>query len=777
MDKNTILIVESPGKCKKIESLTGMKCIASYGHIMDIPSNIKWFDPNDISPPYDVTNEKKKVVSDIKKIVGAKKEKRRVLIAADMDREGEAISENLMRVLKLDTSKAERIRFNQITGPALKAAIDNPGVLDKNLFHAQQARRVLDILYGFIVSPILWSHIQKGLSAGRCQSPAVRLCLERQREQEPGDKFHKSTGKLQINDEEEIDIIRKDKLNTIQTQDISKWVDAITESKNMIVKDIKKSVKKTSPPPPCITSSLQQEAYKRFGIHPDQCMKSAQKLYEQGYITYMRTDSIELSPEFRKDAENFIKNKFGDKYYKGKIYGSKPKTKVKSQEAHEAIRPIKVDKLPETFEMMDKKIFSIIWTRAVASQMSAAEYDELTITFVPLNIQNTKTELWISNNRKLKFDGYLILKSPFGSDVVEKTQNKKELPQLNIGDQYEILQIMVRECVEAPPSPYSPADFIKTLEKTGIGRPSTFSAIIDKIKRRGYVSIGQNKSFDQELKEYNWNSKRRECIEKNYMQKLGGQKNVFLVSPLGESVTEFLENSCPIIIETNFTAKLEESLDLIAQGNLEWKSFISKFYNELKSTTNAIAPPTQTEIRTINWLKKFTDLFNGKELGVVQTKNGQALALVLDSKIEKYGSLPPKTNYNKITFEDAKDLIELPKIVGEFNNNNVELNIGRYGWYVKIDNKNVSLGNKKDIPNWDEIKAVLSNDSSKTKNTKIKEVSKIWSIWHNPTKNNHFIMKRTEKGKISFHGLPTYKSDTKYTDKMCEEIAKATKKK
>lgn len=779
MDKNTVLIVESPGKCKKIESLTGMKCVASFGHVMDIPSNLKWFDPKNIDPPYDVTSEKKKVVSDIRKVVGPKKDKKRVLIAADMDREGEAISENLMRVLKLDTSKAERIRFNQITKSALKEAIDNPGILDKNLFHAQQARRVLDILYGFTVSPLLWSHIQRGLSAGRCQSPAVRLCLERQREQEPGNKYHKATGKLRFHDEEsenddsEIDINRKEKLMNEEINDISGWISKITEKNTMFVKDIKTSIKKTSPPPPCITSSLQQEAYKRYGIHPDQCMKSAQNLYEQGFITYMRTDSTELAADFRKDSENYIKEHFGENYHQTKFYGKKTKSKVKAQEAHEAIRPIKVDKIPSNFDVMDKKVFAIIWMRAVGSQMSSAEYDELVATFVPTSL----TELWNSTNRKLKFDGYLALKSPFGNDIQDKKQNKKELPVFEKGKEYKIQQILVRECVETPPSPYSPADFIKTLEKTGIGRPSTFSSIIDKIKRRGYVTLGQNKSFDQELSEYNWKYSNKNCIEKKYMQKLGGQKNVFLVSPLGESVTQFLENSCPNIVEINFTANLEESLDLIANGKLDWKNFINEFYVNLKSVTSSISPPSNQEKLTINWLKKFDQLSNGKELGVVQTKNGQALALVHDSKIEKYASMPLKTTYNNITFDLAVELIELPKVIGEYNSKSVELNLGRYGWYVKVDSKNVSIGSKKEIPTWDEVKELLTNDSQKMKNSKIKDVNKIWSIWYNPQKKNYFLMKRTEKGKVSFHSLPNYKSDTQYTEKMCEEISKAKKRK
>lgn len=777
MSSKNLIIVESPGKCKKIELLTGFKCMASYGHIMDIPHNLKWFDHTNIDPQYEVTSDKKKVVSDLKKTIGPKKDKCRVLIAADMDREGEAIAENLMRALKLDIDKTERIRFNQITKNALSEAIDNPGKLDVNLFHAQQARRILDMLYGFTVSPYLWSHIQRGLSAGRCQSPAVRLCLERQREQKLGKKYYKAAGILN-HQQCKIEIIRKTKLE--ESLDIEKWIDTVKSYKFMYVNKIKESVKKTNPPPPCITSTLQQEVYKRYGINPENCMKSAQRLYEQGYITYMRTDSTDLSNDFRNDAKNYIHTTYGEKFHKWNVFGKKKNTEVKAQEAHEAIRPIKVDKIPSNNDISDLKVFTVIWMRAVGSQMSAAEYDEFHITFTQKKELSRKDEIWESVTKNLKFKGYLILKSPFyessSNDESLEEQNKsikREFPKVKENDELEIYNLNVKECYETPPPPFSQADLIKTLEKTGIGRPSTFSSIVNKIQHRGYVILGQNEILDQKLKNYAWNFNKELKITE-YTQKIGGQKNVFVVTPLGTNVTEFLENKCNTIIQADFTSKLEETLDLIAKGQTEWKSFISKFYVDLKSILSSIEPPENIGERSINWLKTFSESENNKLIGFVQTRNGTALAESENNKIIKYAALPPKTSkIDTIDFDEAMFILSLPIKIGEYEGKDVLLNLGRYGWYVVIDSKNISIHNNRKVPEWEDIEKIIK--SPNTKNTKLKEISNVWSIWYNPSKQSHFLMKKI-KSKVNFYSLPNYNSDKEYTEQMCEEISNSTKK-
>lgn len=767
MASNKLIIVESPGKCKKIEKLLGINCKASCGHIMDIPHNLKWFEHSNICPPYEVTKDKLKVVNNLKKCIGPKSNKCEVLIASDMDREGEAIAENLMRVLNLDKKLTKRIRFNQITKKALEEAIENPGILNVNLFHAQQARRILDILYGFMVSPILWSHIQRGLSAGRCQSPTVKLCLDRQEQQTIGNRFYKAKGKLNRMNLY-LEINRKEKLD--ETIEVETWINNIKNHQTMEIVKIKESIRKNNPSPPCTTSSLQQEVYKKFGINPENCMKIAQKLYEQGYITYMRTDSTELSEDFRTQAMNYITENYGKSYHKWNIFGSKTNNiekKVKTQEAHEAIRPLRLDKIPLNLQINEIKVFTVIWLRAVGSQMTASEYNELILTFSP-----NKKEVWESIFKKLKFKGHMILRSPFEIEQAEVKENDNtELPQVKVGDNFNIIEILTKECVEIPPSPYTPADLIKTLEKTGIGRPSTFSTILNKIQQRGYVHLDQNIVLDKELKQYSWKLGGRLCIGK-YTQKIGGQKNVFVVTPLGIQVTEFLQNNCSAIIRHDFTSNLENSLDMIARGSISWTKFISDFYLELKTIVSHINPPTfLSEPKSIHWIKVFPELFNNMSIGFINTKNGITLVSVLNNTITKYASLPPKTSkIEQVNFDEATHILSLPKKMGIYDKKDVYLHLGRFGWYVKIDNINIKINNERKAPVWIDIINTLDVSKDK-KNKKLIQINETWSIWYCPKNKNHFLMKKQKK--VNFYKLPNYNPEKKYTVKMCEEIAKA----
>lgn len=784
MNRDTVVIVESPGKCKKIEQLLNVKCMASFGHIMDIPPSIKWFDPNNIELPYEITKDKHKVVSDLKK--SCKRKGVKVIIASDMDREGEAIAENLMRVLSLNPEKTDRIRFNQITKKALTDAIENSGRIDMNLFHAQQARRVVDILYGFIVSPVLWKNIQGRISAGRCQSPAVKICMDRQKEQQCGNKYFTALGKLKINNSIIIEVVKKTR--PLIQNSLSEWIENIANKKTMTLLSKKKAIRSQSAPPPHTTSTLQQESYKRHGINPKQCMAYAQKLYEGGYITYMRTDSTELSNEFKLIAKDYIIDTYGEKYF-GSLYKKKRTSKkgVKAQEAHEAIRPININNIPgNSIGIGEYKVFALIWMRAVASLMASSKYDEFVSLFEPT--QHTSKSLesddtWESISKVLTFDGYQKLNFPNSnqnndnSKTIEDKRKKEEIinNNLEIGNEYPIYDLSLKECVEKPPPPYSTADLIKTLEKTGIGRPSTFSSIVEKIQQKGYITMGKNPALDVSMRQVTWSSNK--IKESNYIQKVGGQKNVCIVTPLGQNVTEFLENNCSSIIKLDFTSQLETSLDSIANGQLEWKSFVNDFYSKIKSCINAIQPAPSlmnNSERTINWINVIhTNEETNQVIGIVHNKNGYALAQGSNNSIEKYAPMPFGSNPDNVTLEEAIEYIALPKYVGVYKGSEVYLHLGQFGWYVKINGANKSICKQRDVPCNDYI---LSKLEEVPKNEKIAQITNEWSIWKNHEKESHFIMKRNKGGKVSFYPLPNFSKEKKYTAKMCQEISDAQPK-
>tara|TARA_B100000405_G_scaffold167186_1_gene116995 strand:+ start:2946 stop:5342 length:2397 start_codon:yes stop_codon:yes gene_type:complete len=786
MNRDTVVIVESPGKCKKIEQLLNVKCMASFGHIMDIPPSIKWFDPNNIELPYEITKDKHKVVSELKK--SCKRKGVKVIIASDMDREGEAIAENLMRVLSLNPSKTDRIRFNQITKKALTDAIENSGRIDMNLFHAQQARRVVDILYGFIVSPILWKNIQGRISAGRCQSPAVKICMDRQKEQQCGDKYFTAHGKLKINRSIILEITKKTR--PIIRDNMSEWIENIANKKTMTLLSKKKAVRTQSAPPPHTTSTLQQESYKRHGINPKQCMAYAQKLYEGGYITYMRTDSTELSNEFKLIAKDYIINTYGDKYF-GTLHKKRTSKKsVKAQEAHEAIRPIKINNIPDnSIGIGEMKIFILIWMRSVASLMSSSKYDEFVSLFEPTqdtskSSSGNEKNTWESISKVLTFEGYQKLRYPTSnkdSDISKTMEDKSKKEaiindNLEIGREYPINALSLKECVEKPPPPYSTADLIKTLEKTGIGRPSTFSSIVEKIQQKGYITMGKNPSLDVSMRQVSWSNNKIKASE--YIQKIGGQKNVCIVTPLGQNVTEFLEMNCAPIIKLDFTSQLETSLDAIANGQIEWKSFVNDFYSKMKSCIDAIKPAPSlmnNSERTINWIKMIhKNKDTNKIIGVVHNKNGFALAEGTNNAIEKYSPMPYGSKPDDVTVEEAIEYMKLPKHIGVFNGSDVYLHLGQFGWYVKINNTNKSICKQRDMPCNDYI---LSRLKEVPKNEKVMSITTEWSIWKNHEKESHFIMKKNKNGKVSFYPLPNFSKTKKYTAKMCQEIADAQPKK
>ena len=417
----------------------------------------------------------------------------------------------------------------------------------------------------------------------------------------------------------------------------------------------------------------------------------------------------------------------------------------------------------------------------------------------PSGLCDIAKERWESCHRRPKFDGYLVLKSPFLEvrEVREVPQNANEetvggspvstadatLPQMGVGDTFNILQIELKDCVEPPPPPYSTADLIKTLEKTGIGRPSTFSSIFEKIKSRGYVTLGINPAFNKELACSIW--VRGDSLKQTtYTQKLGGQKNICTVTPLGISVTDFLETHCGPLLQTNFTAQLEENLDKIARGQMSWDVFVSAFYAKTKAVVDAIQPAESLsgdkksgDKKPIHWVVLFDDMSrDGKQVGIVQTRNGPAIAQECNGTLENYFSLPPKSKPDTLKSSEAMYITSLPRVIGEYEGTDVNLFIGRYGWYVKIGtDKTVSFGETRKPPTLEDVRTKIQEASSTVKNQRLCDVSAMWSVWYNPTKQSHFLMKKKAKGGVSFHKLPTYNPETRLSEKDCEAIAVATK--
>tara|TARA_Y100000389_G_scaffold204539_1_gene257812 strand:+ start:11083 stop:13386 length:2304 start_codon:yes stop_codon:yes gene_type:complete len=762
MGSDTLIIVESNGKCQKIEKFTGHKCIASFGHVYALKPSLDWFDENNIEPNYIVINEKAASIAKLKK---AAKSASKVIIASDLDREGEAIAANLMDMLSLNVETTDRITFNEISEKALKDALNNSGRLNKDLYNSQKARAVLDLVFGFTVSPILSRHLNSfALSAGRVQSPSLRLCMERQREQE--------VGEISINIDGEAKYCPK--VNHIKPiidkkEDVKIWLNNLKDQ-SFIVKDVKDSESKETPPPPFITSSLQQSAYNKHGFNPKHTMQIAQKLYEGGYITYMRTDSVTLSSKFQNDAKEWIIKEYGEKYSKPRQYGKK--NNQKTQDAHEAIRPININmKAPS--DSQEAKLYKLIKLRALASQMCEALYYVKKIYMqTDRNSKDLKSKSvskkdeWESVYKKIKFDGYLKL---MGSDSSDDASEIKH--EIKKGDKLSIKRITVKEHAKLPPAPYNPASFVKTLEKSGIGRPSTYSSIIEKIQDKRYVIIGTNKVLNKELDTWELNTKKN-IKESKYIQKIGGQKNVFVVTPLGERACEFFETSAlEEIVSVGFTSKLENELDNVAAGKLDWKKVVSDFYKELQSKIKTLPKVQKYTKKDINWIHIIDTDKNGLKTGILRSLYGYSIAKEEtgenDNKILKYAPMPPQSSPEEITKKQAEYMFNLPIDVNE----KLKLKMGRYGWYVTDGNDSVSLGSETSPPS---NKEIIEKFNNKSKNSSIlKKIGKNWTLRQ---KNDSYYLMYSENGKKpSFYSVKDISG--KWTEKRCQEIKKDIDKK
>ncbi|MDR6300222.1 type I DNA topoisomerase [Mesonia maritima] len=687
MAKN-LVIVESPAKAKTIEKFLGKdyKVESSFGHIADLPTKELGVDVDaDFKPKYVVSKDKKDIVRKLKKIADSSE---LVWLASDEDREGEAIAWHLAEELKLDKAKTKRIVFHEITKNAILKAIENPRSIDYNLVNAQQARRVLDRLVGYELSPVLWRKVKGGLSAGRVQSVSVRLIVEREREildftptasYRIDAEFTTSEGKS----------FRAKLPKNIQTK---KQAEAFLKDNigaNFKVADLTKKPAKKSPAPPFTTSTLQQEAARKLYFSVSKTMTMAQRLYEAGHITYMRTDSVNLSDEAKKGAAREINSAYGEKYLKARNYKGKSKG---AQEAHEAIRPTNFANHSVNADYDQQRLYELIWKRAIASQMSDAQLER---TNVKIEADNHDKQ-FTANGEILKFDGFLKVYLE-GTDDEEEEQAGL-LPAMKTNDALENEYIKATERFTRPPSRYTEASLVKKLEELGIGRPSTYAPTISTIQNRKYIEKG---SIDGKEREYSqFRLKNDKITEETLSEMVGSDKGKLIPTDVGMVVNDFLVQHFSNILDYNFTAKVEQDFDDIAGGNEKWTEMMNSFYEEFHPTVQDVAENAEREVgeRVLG-----KDPESGKPVSVRLGKFGPMVQIgsVEDEEKPKFASLGPEQTLSNITFEEAMDLFKLPKELGEYKDEKVEVNNGRYGPYVKFGKKYVSLAKGEDPMNVD----------------------------------------------------------------------------
>ena len=678
MSKN-LVIVESPAKAKTIEKYLGsdFKVASSYGHISDLPSKELGVDvDNDFKPKYIISKDKKDVVKDLKKRADNVD---CVWLASDEDREGEAIAWHLAESLKLDPKKTKRIVFREITKNAILKAIENPREIDYNLVNAQQARRVIDRLVGFEISPILWRKVKGGLSAGRVQSVAVRLLVDR--EKEINDFIPVSSFKVvaKFSNSNGNEFFSQLSANFKSKSEAIAFLEKNIDAKFNISSIDKKPAKK-SPAPPFTTSTLQQEASRKLGFNVSRTMSAAQKLYESGNITYMRTDSVNLSNDALNSAETVIFNNYGQKYAKRRKFSSKNKG---AHEAHEAIRPTNLERSEVQMDSDQSKLYKLIWLRTIASQMSDALLERTTFKIK----SNTYDNEFNSKGEVIKFDGFLKVYIA-STDNNEDEENSGILPNLSVGESLNNISIIATEKFSRPPYRFSEAALVKKLEELGIGRPSTYAPTITTIQNRKYVSKG---IFEGEEREYcelklkNGNINSIDCKENT-----GSDKGKLVPTEVGIIVTSFLVNNFKNILDYNFTASVEQDFDKIANGDKEWTSILKDFYGTFHSNVEDVRENAERESgeRLLG-----TDPISGRKVIVRLGKFGPMVQIgsIDEEEKPKFAGLLPHQKISKISLEESLELFKLPCYLGDFENEKVESNAGRFGPYIRHNNIFVSL--------------------------------------------------------------------------------------
>jgi DNA topoisomerase-1 len=679
MAKN-LVIVESPAKAKTIEKFLGsdFKVSSSFGHIADLPSKELGVDvEGDFTPKYTISSDKKSLVKELKSLA---KKADMVWLASDEDREGEAIAWHLYEELDLKEGKTKRIVFHEITKSAILKAIENPRKIDYNLVNAQQARRVLDRLVGYELSPVLWRKVKGGLSAGRVQSVAVRLIVEREREIEA----FTAVGSYRIDAEFITNEGSKFKAK------LPKNFDTEAEARSFLRKNLGASYKVSelvkkpgtkSPAAPFTTSTLQQEAARKLYFSVGKTMTIAQRLYEAGFITYMRTDSVNLSNDAKTAAEKEITSSYGSKYSKPRNYKGKSKG---AQEAHEAIRPTDMSLKTIEGEYDQARLYDLIWKRTIASQMSDAQLERTNVK-IEINASQKVSEYFAANGEMIKFDGFLKVYLE-GTDYEEEEQEGM-LPKLSTGDPLDNSYITATERFTRPPYRYTEASLVKQLEELGIGRPSTYAPTISTIINRNYVEKGSIEGVERKYLQLTL--QKNEVKEKTLKEAIGSDKGKLVPTDIGLIVNDFLVEHFSSILDYNFTAKVEEDFDNIAEGKEEWKKMMKDFYAKFHPRVEDVSENADRESgeRILG-----DDPETGRPVLVRLGKYG-AMAQIgaPDDDEKKFASLRPDQQLHLVTFEEVMDLFKLPKTLGVYDSEEVEVNNGRFGPYIRLGKKFISL--------------------------------------------------------------------------------------
>ena len=684
-----LLIVESPAKAKTIEKFLDNEFIvkSSYGHIRDLPKSDKAIDiKKKYQPTYEISADKKEVVRELKALT---KKTTEVWLATDEDREGEAISWHLCEALGLDPKETKRIVFHEITKPAIQAAIKSPRKLDMNLVDAQQARRVLDRLVGFELSPILWKKVKPSLSAGRVQSVSVRLIVEREREIQnfkvessykvvalffAKDKFgNKVTFKSELS---------KNKSNIDEAnQFLKSCIDAIYSVKDVQVKPGKKS-----PSAPFTTSTLQQEASRKLGFSVARTMLIAQRLYESGKITYMRTDSTNLSETALESISKEIASSFGDKYVQQRKYATKS---ANAQEAHEAIRPSYIENKEIDGEYDEQKLYSLIWKRTIASQMSDAQLEKTTAR---INISTNNSEL-LANGEVLLFDGFLKVYMESSDEDSNEENTDGMLPPLQKNDVLEFVEMTATERFSRPAARYTEAALVKKLEELGIGRPSTYAPTISTVQKRGYVEKREKEGVkrDYQVIKLKTNKISTEQLSEN----TGAEKGKLFPTDIGMLVNDFLTQHFNIVLDYGFTAGIEKEFDDISNGLTQWQKMIDDFYKPFHKTVESTL---ENADRVTGERELGMDPETGKRIIARMGRFGPMVVLESGSEEEKskFAKIRPGQSIETITLSEALQLFQLPRKIGVIDGNEVSVNEGRFGPYVLHDKKFYSLKKEQD---------------------------------------------------------------------------------
>ncbi|WP_372773948.1 type I DNA topoisomerase [Mangrovibacterium sp.] len=753
--QDNLVIVESPAKAKTIEKFLGKDFLvtSSMGHIRDLEKKDCGVDlENNYIPRYVVSPDKKKIVTELKKLA---KEAKLVWIASDEDREGEAIAWHLQEVLKLKPEKTKRIVFHEITKEAILKAVQNPRPIDLNLVNAQQARRVLDRLVGFEVSPVLWKKVKPSLSAGRVQSVAVRLIVEREREIinfESSSAFRVTAAFLVPDENGNITELKAELNKRFETKEEARKFLEKCQSAEFSIGDIQKKPSKRTPAAPFTTSTLQQEASRKLGFSVSQTMSVAQRLYESGKITYMRTDSVNLSDLAIQTSKSKILNSHGEKYHKFRQYTTKSKG---AQEAHEAIRPTYMDQEEVSGTNQEKRLYELIWKRTIASQMADAELERTTIS---IQISNT-SELFQATGEVIKFDGFLRVYLESTDNEDDSSDAKSLLPPVKVKQILRTDLIEATERFSQKPPRYTEASLVKKLEEQGIGRPSTYAPTITTIQNRGYVVKEDRPGVERQFTQLSLN--KGKLTEKEKTETTGAEKSKLFPTDIGMVVTDFLMKYFEQVMDLSFTASVEVEFDEIADGKRVWNEVIDEFYKPFhQHIENALEVSERTNGERQLGIDPKTNLPVSVKIGRYGplAQLGEATE---EGEKPQFASLRSGQILETITLEEALDLFKLPRDLGEYEDKKVVVAIGRFGPYVRHDSKFVSLEKNVDDPYTIELPRaieLIEAKREKDKNALVKTFDEEpelrilngrWGPYISYKKKNYKIAKGTDATQLS----------------------------